>query len=67
MDYRECEKVMEIVSQLNAEGTTVIMVCQDMEVVGDFAKRVIAMIRGRGGVAARPQIRGARAIGYRFG
>lgn len=47
LDYRECQKVMEIVSQLNAEGTTVIMVCHDMEVVGDFAKRVIAMTAGR--------------------
>lgn len=47
LDYRECQKVMEIVSQLNAEGTTVIMVCHDMEVVGDFAKRVIAMTAGQ--------------------
>lgn len=47
LDYRECQKVMEVVAQLNAEGTTVIMVCHDMEVVGDFAKRVIAMTAGQ--------------------
>ena len=28
-------------------GTTVVMVCHDMEVVGDFAQRVIAMTAGR--------------------
>lgn len=47
LDYRECQKVMEVVSQLNRQGTTVIMVCHDMEVVGDFAKRVIAMTAGQ--------------------
>lgn len=47
LDYRECQKVMETVAQLNAEGTTVVMVCHDMEVVGDFAHRVIAMTQGR--------------------
>ncbi|WP_305297017.1 energy-coupling factor ABC transporter ATP-binding protein [Parvibacter caecicola] len=47
LDYRECQKVMETVAQLNAEGTTVVMVCHDMEVVGDFAHRVIAMTDGQ--------------------
>lgn len=47
LDFRECQKVMETVAQLNAQGTTVVMVCHDMEVVGDFASRVIAMTDGR--------------------
>ncbi len=47
LDFRECTKVMEIISQLNEAGTTVIMVCHDMEVVGDYAKRSIAMTQGR--------------------
>lgn len=47
LDYRECEKVMEVVRELNENGTTVVMVCHDMEVVGDFANRVIAMTQGR--------------------
>ena len=47
LDYRECQKVMETVAQLNAQGTTVVMVCHDMEVVGDFARRVIAMTGGQ--------------------
>ena len=47
LDFRECVKVMDVVRELNENGTTVIMVCHDMEVVGDFARRVIAMTAGR--------------------
>lgn len=46
LDFRECVKVMDAVRELNESGTTVIMVCHDMEVVGDFAHRVIAMTQG---------------------
>ena len=46
LDYRECMEVMERIRQLNEKGTTVIMVCHDMEVVLDFAKSVIVMNRG---------------------
>lgn len=46
LDYRECMKVMQVVKRLNEAGSTVIMVCHDMEVVADFAKRVIVMTRG---------------------
>lgn len=47
LDFRECVKVMDVIAELNACGTTVIMVCHDMEVVADYAKRVIAMTAGR--------------------
>ena len=47
LDYRECVKVMSIISRLHQGGTTVIMVCHDMEVVGDFAERVIVMSAGQ--------------------
>ena len=47
LDYRECEKVMRIVKALHDQGTTVIMVCHDMEVVADFAQRVIVMTGGK--------------------
>ena len=46
LDYRECMEVMEKIRKLNENGTTVIMVCHDMEVVLDFAKEVIVMNRG---------------------
>lgn len=47
LDFRECVKVMDVIAELNARGTTVIMVCHDMEVVADYAKRVIAMTAGQ--------------------
>lgn len=47
LDFRECKKVMEIVQRLHEKGTTIIMVCHDMEVVGDFAERVIVMSDGQ--------------------
>ena len=47
LDFRECAKVMNVIAELNALGTTVIMVCHDMEVVADCAKRVIAMTAGQ--------------------
>ena len=47
LDYRECIKVMDIIRELNEHGTTVIMVCHDMEVVADYAQRVIAMTQGQ--------------------
>ena len=46
LDFRECAKVMDAIARLHARGTTVIMVCHDMEVVGDYAERVIAMTAG---------------------
>ena len=58
LDFRECVKVMDVVRELNENGTTVIMVCHDMEVVGDFARRVIAMTAGRV-VADGPTFEGA--------
>lgn len=47
LDFRECAKVMDVIAELNARGTTVIMVCHEMEVVADYAKRVIAMTAGQ--------------------
>ena len=46
LDYRECETVMGVVRKLHEAGTTVIMVCHDMEVVADYAQRVIVMANG---------------------
>lgn len=45
-DYRECIEIMEIVRQQNESGTTVIMVSHDMELVSDYAKRVILLCEG---------------------
>ncbi len=47
LDFRECSKVMEIIAGMSLRGATVVMVCHDMEVVGDYARRVVAMTAGR--------------------
>ncbi len=47
LDYRECMTVMETVREMAEQGCAVIMVCHDMEVVSDFAERVVVMAHGR--------------------
>lgn len=46
LDYRECVKVMDIIRRIHERGTTVVMVCHDMEVVADYAERCIVMSDG---------------------
>lgn len=47
LDYKECKQIMDAVQELNREKqVTVIMVCHDMEVVLDYAQRVIVMAGG---------------------
>ena len=48
LDYRECCHIMDRVSRMNREeGVTVIMVCHDMEIVLDYARRALVMAGGR--------------------
>ena len=47
LDYRECMHIMNRIKKLNHAGTTVVMVSHDMELVFDFAGRVLAMAAGR--------------------
>ncbi len=48
LDYRECCHIMDRIAVMNREkGVTVVMVCHDMEVVLDYAKRVLVMADGR--------------------
>ena len=46
LDYKECMHVMQMVKHLNEQGTTVIMVCHDMELVLDFARTVYVIHDG---------------------
>ena len=46
LDYLECCKVMDVVSALHERGTTVIMVCHDMELIADYAERLVVMTGG---------------------
>lgn len=46
LDYKECMELMNRIKKLNDNGTTIIMVCHDMEVVLDFAKQMMVMNNG---------------------
>jgi energy-coupling factor transport system ATP-binding protein len=46
LDYHECMRIMGMIRVLNDKGVTVIMVCHDMEVVLDFAKRILVISAG---------------------
>lgn len=46
LDYRECMTVMQTVGEMAEKGCAVIMVCHDMEVVSDFAERIVVMANG---------------------
>jgi len=47
LDYKECIDLMNAVRELNENGTTVIMVCHDMELVRDYAKRMVIVGGGK--------------------
>lgn len=47
LDYKECMEIMSAVKELNKNGTTVIMVCHDMKLVLDFARRMIVLADGK--------------------
>ena len=47
LDYLECCHIMDRISRMNEEKqVTVVMVCHDMEVVLDYAKRALVMAGG---------------------
>lgn len=47
LDWRECMQIMELIRKRNSAGATVLMVCHDMEVVQDFARRILVVAGGR--------------------
>jgi energy-coupling factor transport system ATP-binding protein len=47
LDYRECMHIMGIIEEQNRQGATVVMVSHDMEIVQDFARRVLVINRGK--------------------
>ena len=46
LDYRECMTLMNLIANLNAAGTTVLMITHDMEVAADFGKRAMILNDG---------------------
>lgn len=47
LDYSECTQIMNTINELNQKGITVVMVCHDMEVVLDYARRILVLSDGR--------------------
>lgn len=47
LDYLECMRIMQVVERLRENGCCVIMVCHDMEVVLDFATRLVVVNNGK--------------------
>ena len=46
LDYLECMTIMQQVKAMTHTGCAVLMVCHDMEVVSDFADRLLVMAHG---------------------
>ncbi len=46
-DYRGRREIINIIKKLNESGRTVILISHDMELVGEYAKRVIVMNQGK--------------------
>jgi len=47
LDWRECIQIMDLIKKRNAAGCTVLMVCHDMELVQDYAQRILVVSGGR--------------------
>ncbi len=47
LDYMECLRIMQVVEDLRDHGCCIIMVCHDMELVLDFATRLIVVNDGK--------------------
>lgn len=47
LDYRECIQIMDMIRKLNQAGTTILMITHDMELVHDYADRVLVLNEGR--------------------
>ncbi len=46
LDYRECIQIMDMIAKLNQAGTTILMITHDMELVHDYAGRVLVLNEG---------------------
>lgn len=47
LDYSECVHMMDYISELNSQGITVVMITHDMEIVLDYAKKVLVLAEGK--------------------
>ncbi|HKM21134.1 MAG TPA: ABC transporter ATP-binding protein [Lachnospiraceae bacterium] len=47
LDYRECMQIMNIIEELNQRGTTILMITHDMEIVHDYAEKMLVLSNGK--------------------
>ena len=47
LDWQGGEAMMELMRQLNEEGRTIVMITHDMNIVAEYAKRVVVMAGGQ--------------------
>lgn len=47
LDWRGVQKIMELLRQLHRNGTTILMISHDMDIVAEYAERVIVMQGGQ--------------------
>lgn len=46
-DYRESRQTMELIKKLNEEGKTILMISHDMDMIAEYAQRVILLNNGQ--------------------
>jgi energy-coupling factor transport system ATP-binding protein len=46
LDWSGVQKIMELLRQLHEKGTTILMISHDMDIVAEYAQRVIVMQKG---------------------
>jgi energy-coupling factor transport system ATP-binding protein len=47
LDWNGVEKIMALLQQLHRQGTTIIMISHDMDIVAEYAERVVVMHKGQ--------------------
>ncbi|PMP73929.1 MAG: hypothetical protein C0180_05475 [Aciduliprofundum sp.] len=55
-DYRMSREIMDILMELNREGSTIIVITHDMRLVAEYCRRVIVMKRGRIIFDGKPEV-----------
>lgn len=46
LDWRGVQKIMELLHQLHKKGTTILMISHDMDIVAEYAERLIVLQKG---------------------
>jgi len=55
LDHAASEKVMQILTELNEQGRTIIFITHDMELAAKYAKRIVVMQEGKVSIDGTPR------------